>query len=133
VGSASFKLLWATYANQAPLAPVINWPIIDSQVAVPQFISPNALLLNQQIYYINIKELGKLNQHSNGYFYTFSIPVNSNSNDLIIYNEDIAYEQWVDLNNRLYMNTFTVELRDQNNALVDIHNSEWYMVLKYSE
>jgi len=127
-GTVNFRLLFKTYSTLSPLAPVINWPLLDSQVPAPSFTSQNAIDLNPRILYINIPELGKIN-HNATQNYTFSLPISANTNDAVLFVESQAYNQQLILKDTRIVNQLTFELRDRKGALVDIHHSDWFLIV----
>jgi len=132
-GAVNFRLLFGTYSSNS-IAKAINWPLTDSSpIGQPSYTSPNALNLVSDMLYINIDRIGKYGQDTANNTYTFSIPANSNTNDSIIYTQNELYSQEINVSpNPIRFTDFTIELRDRSGQLVDLHNSNWIMVIEYA-
>jgi len=115
-GTVNFRLLFATYSNLSPLAPVITWPLSDSQVSTPSFTSKNAIGLNLRLLFINIPELAK-GSNNTKLNYTFSLPLIVNTNEAVLFVKSQACNQTIILQDTRIVNQLTFELRDRNGGL----------------
>lgn len=132
-GTAPYSLTFGTNTTNS-IAKKIGFANLNTTPALSQ-TGNNAVQLNKQIMYINIKELVSIAKTSSNIIYNFAIPINANSNEVIQYYENTAFKQEFSIGNNMNLNTISFELRDEDNQLINFNGAElvlYFTMIKMS-
>ena len=88
---------------------------LKAQINKPEFI------------YIIFKNFSGEGLVGNGMSFSFYIPMSGNYNDLIEY--EPRCKQYMNMDG-LNVSEFAIELRDENNSIIDMQNGEWEMAVE---
>jgi hypothetical protein len=129
-GTGAFILNWSSNPHASTSCwRELGWTQADTTSATSQ-TSPNCYSLERPTrLYITINELLQPGVSTNLGFYTFWIPINVLSGQMIQYKAQ-DYEQIIQFKSPISISTLTINLTIENNEQASLNGEEWEMMLE---
>lgn len=130
--AANLQLLFGTGTN-ASSSPWYELGFTRANtIAATSITSPNVVQLHPpDSFYISIPEFGNRGCSSNNDYYTFLIPVDGGTGDIVYYEaKNSSINQCMDWTQPICIQRLTVQLKRRGNKIINLNNADWSIVIE---